>query len=271
MFNASYFTYDNVFSGYYDLQIADFDAEPVNETAFVEPELVTLKTARSNRFFFTGVQYNNIPQYPFSIISPNIIDDNRRRAILQWLIGRNGFKTLVIHQRDLESYTYRCVFTNVDIIYVNGYCHGFRVTANFDSQYAYQEPTVITSTASGSAVTVNINNESDIDGYVYPVVDFTASAAVSDKAISITNTTDSDSREFALYWYNDSTYPHGVTANEDMHVDNDLHIISSSLPDEKLSCFNKNWLRLRPGNNVLSVTINGSVTITCPKYSFIGF
>ena len=33
----------------------------------------------------------------------------------------------------------------------------------------------------------------------------------------------------------------------------------------------KNWLRLRKGENILNININGTVTIDCPQYIKIGF
>lgn len=257
MFNASYFTYDGVFSAEYGLMIADFDDSSVIETAAFSPSLNTYKPSKSSRFFHNGVKYESAPTHQFSVISAQAIPDSVRREILSWLVGRSAYKKLIIHQPDLENYWYNCVFTNVEIIYVHGYCHGFRLTANFDSHYQYGEPTVITISGTGSQQSVTILNDSDvIDDYIYPLVSLIGTS------VSIVNNTDDSSRAFVLS---------GLGTSEEVVVDNEMRYVESSRGRPVLSNFNKNWLRLRSGENALSVTVNGTCTIMCPKYIMMGF
>lgn len=263
MFNATHFTYDGVFSGTYGLLIADFDDSSVVETSAFSPSLNTNKPSKINRFFHNGIVYEAAPQHQFSIISEQPINELVRREILSWLVGRDSYKVLEIHQPDLEDYEYRCVFTNTEIIYVHGECHGFRLTANFDSIYQHGRPSVLSVSGTGVEKTVTIMNNSDIkDDYVYPMVYFKSSAAVNGNNIFITNITDDSQRHFIFK---------GLYDNEEVTVDNELKHISSSRAGEKLSAFNKNWLRLRPGVNRLKITINGTVKITCPTYVMLGF
>ena len=140
MFSATYFTYDGTHSSVFGLQMLDFNDESVTETTAFSPVLTLNKTKASKRFFFGGIYYDQAPQHTFSVISATEVDDAKRRKILSWLVGRNSFKKLVIHQADLENYWYNCIFTNVDIIYIQGVCHGFRLTATFDSPYQYGQP-----------------------------------------------------------------------------------------------------------------------------------
>lgn len=257
MFNASYFTYDGVFSAEYGLMIADFDDSSVIETAAFSLSLNTHKPSKSNRFFHNGVKYDSAPTHQFSIISAQAIPDSVRREVLSWLVGRSAYKKLIIHQPDLEHYWYNCVFTNVEIVYVHGYCHGFRLTANFDSPYQYGEPSTVTLSGTGETQSVTIINESDIlDDYTYPLVTLTGTR------ISIVNNTDDTSRPFTIS---------DLSSNEKIVVDNEMRYIESSYGHPRLANFNKNWLRLRHGENELSVMINGTCTITCPKYIMIGF
>ena len=263
MFSATYFTYDGVFSGLYGLMIADFDDNSVIETNAFSPSLNTVKPPALNRFFHNGMTYDAAPQHTFSIISEYPISSNIRREIISWLFGRDSYKILKIHQPDLEGIHYNCVFTTIDIIYINGYCHGFRVTANFDSFYQYAEPTSIEITGNGTEIIKEINNQSDVKyGYIYPTITFSMTAPVGDYDISIVNKSDNSSRYFRFQ---------GLLANEEITVDNELKHITSNIGGEKLSNFNKNWLRLKPGVNELSIVLNGTATITCPSYVLLGF
>lgn len=265
MFSATHFTYDGVFSGIYGLTIADFDENSVIETTAFSPVLNLAKPTSLNRAFHNGVSYEEMPTHQFSIVSQAEIPDIVRREILSWLIGRREFKRLQIHQPDLEGYYYNCVFTSTDIIYVNGRCHGFRITANFDSPYAYGQATTVSVGEAGEHEVTIYNNSDIMDDYVYPIVEFTGGS------VKIVNLTDDTQRAFEFS---------DLTETEVVTVDNEIRYISSTVAGEKLSNFkSKNWLRLRPGKNRLSITCAGSkpakknyiVKITCPCYAMIGF
>lgn len=289
MFTATHFMYDGVFSGVYGLLIADFDGKSVVETESFSPTLNTINPVMSPRFYHNGVRYENPPQCQFSVISETEISDIIKREILSWLVGRSEFKKLQILQPDFEGYYYNCVFTNVDIIYINGKCHGFRLTAVFDSHYARGDDTSVSLTTGINTVKI-CNNSDIIDGYTYPRISFTVSGSNnSDDAavnwvktqkelatvnangaitplenynICIINKTDDSNRRFIFA---------GLRNNEKITVDNEAKFISSDIAGCKLGNFNKNWLRLRPGYNELQIDIKGTGEITCPCYAMIGF
>lgn len=259
MVNATYFTYDGIFSGRYGLQIASFTGlvpESVEENDAFSPNLTVLKVPSLNRFYHGGIEYDSAPQCEFTVVSSDIITAESRSSILSWLIGRNQFKPLVFLNNDLSAFTYYCVFTGVTTIFVNGECHGFKLTASFDSPFARGTPTVATATS--GTHTITINNKSDIvDGYTYPKVEFDGGG------ISIINTTDDPNRAFVFS---------GLISSEKLTVDCETKIIQSNFGGEKLSNFtSKNWLRLRKGINTLTITSYGDVTITCPHYAMIGY
>lgn len=259
MVNATYFTYDGISSATYGLQIAAFSEltpEPVEENEAFSPNLTVLKVPSSIRFYHGGIAYDSSPRCEFTVVSNDIITPANRSAILSWLIGRTQFKPLVFLSSDLSAFTYYCVFTESSTIFVNGECHGFKLTASFDSPFARGTSTVVTTTS--GTHTITITNKSDIlDGYTYPKVEFVGSS------ISIINTTDDVSRAFTFS---------GLMSTERVTVDCETKIIQSNLGGEKLSNFtSKNWLRLRKGINTLTVTSTGSVTITCPYYAMIGY
>ena len=257
MFNASFFTYDGVFSGTYGLIIADFDDSVQANTAAFSPVLNTTKPVSLHRFYHNGIAYEAPPEFQFSILSEAIISDVLRREILSWLVGRNQFKELKVHQPDLEDYTYKCVFTNTEIIYINGHCHGFKVTANFDSHFAYGTPTVKVIPNAGTHTVTIINNSDIVDDYTYPMVKFIGTG------VEIINQTDDPNRVFKF---------EGLASTEEVTVDNEAKFISSNTGDQKLGNFtSKKWLRLRKGINTLQITSNGRVEIICPSYAMIGF
>lgn len=253
MFNATIFTYDGI--TYNNFYVADFDNSPVKETDAFSPVLSLLKVPGNHRFYHGGVEYDSPPQCEFSIISETALNGAARSVTLSHLMGRKEFKPLTFEHGDNEEFTFYCIFTSVKTIYVNGECHGFRLTAQFDSPFARGPAEKVELTA--GTHTVQIRNRTDADGYVYPLVEF------SGGSIDIVNLTDDASRHFTF---------DGLGSAELVTVDNENKYISSSEGGEKLSNFtSKNWLRLRRGFNTLQVTCAGPVTITCPYYAMVGY
>lgn len=143
---------------------------------------------------------------------------------------------------------------------VNGVCVGFTMTAVFDSYYQYGTDSVrVLKDGNYSNYELKIPNLSDIQEYVYPIVELTVSDS-ADNTVSIINQTDDGTREFKLV---------NIPANIKIVIDNELKIIDGS--GISLSDFNKNWLRLRKGVNKLTITMKGSLKITCPQYACLGF
>lgn len=263
MFNAIYFVYDGVYSGDYDLKIATIDGDNIETTSVFSPTLTLAKGAKSKRFFYSGIDYEDSPQYQFSILSDKPISAARRREVLSWLVGRHEFKKLYVHQPEYDDIYFNCIFNVVDLIYVNGNCHGFQLTAKFDSIYCYGKPTVCTVNlgSTETSATVSILNKSDVlDDYVYPKVEI-AGITGGTGNISIKNETDGAR----------TTKYNAVQSTEKVVIDNELKIIDSNLGGNKLGNFNLNWLRLKKGENQLKITGKGTVTITCPQYIMLGF
>lgn len=255
MFNAEYFTYDGIPSQEFGLIIADFDNSNVKETDAFSPELSLLKAPGQIRFFHGKVEYSTAPTCEFSVISERIIDAGSRSVILSWLVGRKEFLPLEFIGGDNVDYVYFCVFTAAKTIWVNGQCHGFRLTAEFDSQFARAPETTIS--VAGTQTGVKVMNNSDIDDYVYPLVEFTG------PGVDIVNTTDDPGRHFIF---------ENLEAGERITVDNELRHISSSIGGPKLENFtSKKWLRLKKGANYLNINSAGTVTITCPSYKMVGY
>lgn len=256
MFNATYFQYDGQSSAAYGLQIVDFDDGAVKETDAFSPTLSLQKVPGAVRFFHGGIEYDSAPTCEFSVVSEQELTSDLRREVLSWLVGRKQFKALQFIGGDNSDFTYYCVFTSAKTIWVNGRCHGLRLSAQFDSPFARGAATSIT--VAPGAHTIQLENKSDIkDGYVYPIVQFTGTY------VDIVNATDDSQRHFVFS---------ELAPSEVIIVDNELRHISSSIGGEKLSKFtSKNWLRLRHGVNELKIKSAGSVTITCPHYVMIGY
>lgn len=257
MFNATYFRYDGQWSGTYGLKIVDFDDNNVKETEAFSPTLSIQKVPGSLRFYHSGIEYDSAPACEFSVVSEQELTGDMRSAILSWLIGRKQFRPMQFEDGDNDEYTYYCVFTSAKTIWINGHCHGFRLTAQFDSPFARGKSTTV-SVEGVDTFVVDIRNKSDIvDDYTYPIVSFKGGG------VDIVNLSDDEDRHFTFS---------GLDENELVLVDNELKYISSSSGVSRLSNFtSKKWLRLIHGTNTLRIVSSGEVAITCPHYAMIGY
>lgn len=258
MVNATYFSYDGISSETYGLKIAAFTGlspEPVEENEAFTSKVISLRPSLLHRWYHGGVEYDNPPQCEITIVSQSSISAQARATILGWLTNRISYKPLVFLGGDSSDFTYYCIFSNATTIYVNGICHGFKLTATFDSFFARGTPTIVTTTS--GTHTITIENKSNIhDTYIYPKVQFTGN-------VNIINKTDDISRAFTFSGFPDTAQ---------ITVDCETKIIQSSIGGTTLDKFtSKNWLRLRRGLNTLEIESSGNVTVTCPYYALIGY
>lgn len=258
MLTATEFTYDGVYSEKYGLKIATFDGAALEETSYIVPTIEVAKSATSNKFHYLDRTYDSPPTFNFSVVSEEEIHEEILREILIWLDARRGFKPLVIMQPGFDELTYNCIFTVTSLIYHSGRCVGLNLSATFDSNYILGKPIEINVFGQGELQSVDLYNDSDnIDTYIFPKVEFDT----SDGAVSIINTTDNSTREFAFS---------GLNPNTTYVVDNELKIITGE-GRNLLEKFSKNWLRVLRGKNRLKIRVNGAVTISCPRYVKISF
>lgn len=263
MFNATDFEYDGISASTFGLKIASMESTPIETTPVFSSSLTTVRSSKSNKFYYAGLTCDTTPTATFSVISETYIDDERRALINAWLIERKGFKKLVIKQEDLEKYTYNCIFTEGKMIYANGHLVGWTLTATFDSEYQEMQPEVVFINGNGSQ-TRTITIDTDLaDEYTYPIIRFKASSTINGNWIKIVNRTDDQYRAFS---FSGSIQPQSTIT-----VDNERKIITSDNGQYLLDNFSKKWLRLRNGDNNIELTINGRVELTIPQYKKIGF
>lgn len=258
MLTATEFTYDGIYSAKYGLKIASFNSEPLEETTYIVPNISVVRSAQSGKFHYLDATYDSPPTFEFSVVSECEIHEEMLREILIWLDSRNGFKPLNIMQPMYDEFTYNCIFSVQSLIFHAGRCVGLNLLATFDSNYASGKPIEVVVFGSGEVQNVDLYNDSDnIDHYIYPKVEFDT----ANGAISITNVTDDATREFSFSQ---------LVPNIQYCVDNELKIITGE-GQNLLGKFSKKWLRIMRGRNRLRIQVNGSVTITCPKYIKISF
>ncbi len=254
-FSGYSFTYDGIPSEKYNLYLFYISASDIAQTnEKYSPRLMTLP--QSYNKVLSGYEPSDPLSFEIYVTSEEPIDAHKRRQINKWLMGRNEFKEFRVHQPDLLSVSYRCIFTEQETVYI-GNNHYLRLVAYCDSQYQYGTPQIINKNVNG-LIEFDYYNKSDVYDYIYPTVEITMGSSGGN--VTITNHTDND-RVFQFT---------GLSGSEVLNIDNKNKIIKSSTLIYRLSNFNKKWFRFKDGLNSLSMNGNFDVVIKSPLLKRVG-
>lgn len=274
-FHGLDFVFDGIPSHTFDLKIVNFDDSGVtNGVGSTDVEIITQSILRKTRPYYLGRIQTPVLEFQITFASPKIINAMDRDLISRWLFGRKGYKKLEILQDDLNSAYYMCFLTSPEVVNIGNLTYAFTCTVTCDSPFAYKPEKVI----SGSMPVpqqelvnrdITIYNDSSEDDYLYPSVYFLSSQSYQ-STFTVRNNTDGG-REFKFFDVNPLTI---------VNVNNELRIMSNQQeggapplgePYWVISYFNKNWLRLLRGKNILRISTNvREYSITYSERSKIG-
>lgn len=248
-FYATEFVFDNVPCEKYNLFLANFDSGVIENNFGGDIEIIEEKTRNKNYFY--GVKQSGNLTFPITMMSEAPLDYYDVSAIGQLLFNRLEYKYLQIVQPDLEGVFFRCMLINPKKISIGNQVYGFKCDVYcseghvWSDEFTYQYNII---TPNQSIVFINL---SDIEGYIYPKINFTTSSTTT--SFSIKNINDND-RVFSFT---------GINSSENLIIDNELKIITSSTGQNRLQKFNLNWFRTVSGNNNLVINGNGTLKIIC--------
>lgn len=245
MFTGASFTFDSVPSELYNLRILNFKSTGMAESpSGSEISLYQKWMLRRQKPYYFGRALNTPLRIEMTIGTGDFISIRESFTIKKWLLGREGYKKLVIEQDDFLGNYFNCIVVSATDQFAGNRQIGMTVILECDAPWAWSFPRTLTHTFNdGNIQNFNISfyNDSDSDDYYYPEITFTLNAIGT--SFSLTNITD-DGRIFLFS---------ELSANETITVDNDRQIITSDTGLRRLSKFNKNYFRLLPGMNELTV------------------
>lgn len=257
-FYAKSFMYNDTPSELFDIQIASIDSGgAVSSPGSGTIEILENYVYRRPVPYFYGVKFSSKVSFPISFFSPNEIDAQTFSYLQNWLFGQLSYKKLAVIQVDMDSFFMNCIFTEPNVIRAGNVIYGIQGTCIMDSQFAWTYPKTLTYNFAERPNDYRLifNNDSHYAGYLYPYITFSFNSEPG-SYLNIINRTD-NFRLFSIV---------GLSPNEAIIVNNDLGILTSSLLIPRLSNFNKNFLRLVPGINELS--LEGNITQLTLTYQF---
>jgi len=254
-FWACEFSYDNVPSSKFNLTIssASGDSGMQDVRASSDIELYTEQIYRRPKVYFYGTSQRPVLEFDIEVTSPIEIDSVTSQVIQTWLFGQTEYKKLQIIQNDMQMVYFNCLLTSPTVLKHGRMIVGYKATVICDAPFAWEFPRTLTFDYTDVVISESYTfyNASDDVGYLYPTVEITMNSTGGNA--SITNGSDNN-RKFEIT---------DLSAGEVITFDNSRGIITSSTGLNRLSLFNKKWLRFVPSNNELLIEGNiGQLSIT---------
>lgn len=248
------FLFDDVSCSQHGLMLYDFGSNTQGDNSFPSAgKIISDSVAGRYDSFFYGVEQNEPMEYTLvfganmdSIDAVEHIDRYEVEAIASWLTGHNTRKWLEIVQPDMESFRYKCTISDLKLITYGNMPWAFSCKVTCDSPFAYthEDHTFIDleagDTYNGSEFIYF--NRSSYNGYYCPkmIIRFSGGGR-----LSIRNRSD-ENRQFLF-----DNLPKG---DLEIHIDNLNQVIYEKNTEVNLyPYFNFNFLRLKRGDNVLSI------------------
>jgi len=242
----------------YDLMLYDIGSTSQSAGKFASPVSIIEETTSSRwKPYFYGVKFDK--KLEFSIVfgvdqkridNEKYLDRYELETIACWLTGHDTYMWLEVEQSDLEYVRYNCMISNLEIVEFGNIPWALKATVICDSPYAYLYPQEFEFDINGSE-RISFYNESSHNGYFMPQIVISPSSGGN---FTITNETDNN-RVFSF-----TNIPNSISQ---INVDNDKCIISDDQDINMYPYFNFKFFRLKKGENILSVTGNGTLKFIC--------
>lgn len=255
--SGNYFEYDGMRSYSFGLRILRINTDRLTQlSGEVEYKMSFDRINKKSRI--GGIDWSSSPlARDIEFICEEPLDDSKARTVKRLLFNRSDFKKLyvdaacdksveVISGKRVREYV-ECVFYAPEEIRFADGLHGFRAKMQLATPMALQEPITLSYENLTGVDTdiISIPCDTDIEDYIYPVLNFTCCNEAELGSRHLVNASDSD-REFEL---------RGVTDGTVLTVDN---AIGTVLDNTGKSWYNyvlsgKQTFRLLPGNNKVKV------------------
>lgn len=285
-----HFTFDGVSSEDYGLMIYYIGDPGVIEENVWEADIIEERLSTRFDPIHYGVNINKSKTLELIIGSENYIDRETVEEILDWFTSHNTYKWLEFDQDDLSDWRYKVLFSNIQMVGVNGLPFAFRCDVTFDSQYAYEYPTAFVYDIENGQVKDARGNLADYAtlvnsgkhyGYYYPKM--TIEIAEGCDRFTIANETDNPERKFILNIPNNFATDDG-SDKFIATVDNKNQIMSCNcsnvniykqfgdkINDDAVKFIgNHYFVRLLKGDNKLTFEGSGTVTFNCEFLRKVG-
>lgn len=253
------FIFDGIPCEQYELMLYDIGEYAQSSGKFASGvSVIEEKLPKRWKPYFYGTKIDNTLEFTLvfgvnerRIDSGEHLDRYEMAEIAAWLTGHDGYRWLEIMQEDLINIRYKCIITSLEVVEENGVPWALSASVKCDSPYAYNYPAEYKYEIDGESEIFFYNESSH--GFDYePVIEFEIK---SGNSFGIVNHMDADS---VIQF---SSLPSAIKT---LRIDNDRRIVTTG--DSGINpypYFNFGFLKLKRGENHLTVNGNGILKIQC--------
>lgn len=173
-FYARTFIFDDIPSENFGLAISSSDSGESSRKTSSDIEIKSQKIFRKPVPLFYGATQSPVLEFEAEVYTTNLEITAVDASIIQrWLFGQTKYKKLRIVQPDMEEIYYNCILKEPYEKRVGNIIVGYSFTVSCDSPYAWgNDKTVILKQQNQRYF---VYNDSDNNGFTYPVIEFQAS------------------------------------------------------------------------------------------------
>jgi len=251
IFSAYDFIFDGVPGEQYGLKLYNFDSasQDDNSSLGISPEVLEDRIGRRISPIHYGVSFQTPLNFKIVFGSDSPLDRYDISVITSWLIGHQNYKWLDILQPDLYSKRYKCILQNAKVVTVSGLPFALQCDVLCDSPFSYSYPEVYAASINGSGE-IAVYNFSTMNLPYYPniKIENIKSSKIEIYTASEPNRKLVFSKTSGVNW---------------IEIAGESHMITSDNSRTVYSGCNFNFLRLIRGDNMITITGNCDITITC--------
>lgn len=253
IYSSYEFVYAGLPSSMFDMFVCDIGSKSHGDNAFGnQANIVETRIANRVTPLHYGVRYHDEPlSFTLIFASEYSLDRYQIQEVAKWLTGYQEYQWLSIAQPDLEYIQFRCLVKTLTPISVGWYPTAFEAKIICDCPYGYSYPFERSFTVEGGADVV-FHNESTARVLLRPMLHVELADGCAELSIK-NNTMDGDALVL-------SGLPGGALS---ITVDNENLVVSEeNYGIDLYEYFNYHFLELGVGDNELSISGSGTVTIS---------
>jgi len=278
MFYAKNFIFDGITSEQMGLSLGELNGSGEATTSGgSDIEILSEKIFRKPVPYLYGVEQKPVLEFPLSVYSETEITAGGYSRISGVLFGQQSYKKLRIIQDDMSDVYFNCFLRSPQIIRIGNIIRGITFTVTCDAPWGWREPKTVSYNLQSLYPTSTLSdlqfysiptlyNDSANSYYTYPT-NLALTLRSSGGTAHIMNVSDNSRRSTFTFTYpgNQTVYTFPITLNCE------LQTLSAPYVDFPLNYFNRKWLRLLKGKNILEITGNvREISITYPIAFKIG-
>lgn len=230
--------------------------ETINNSG--ETSLETVKAGNSPAFHITKQDYVSPLSFTMQIINEDAtdIDSVKEREITKSLCKRGVYNDFIIDDDRYWDLVLKANISNPKIIKI-GKVYGMEFTVTCKYPYAHSRiiKKTFNITTPNQHIRLYVNH--DDDDYIYPDISLTSNTTGT---LCVSNS--NDSKIFTIS---------NVSIGENIIINGSIPLISTSIISHPIwQNFNKNWLRLVDGVNILTVNIPCTLTLSYQEARKVG-